>query len=102
MRALFFAGRDRSARPTPSPQTFRAGCTKTARSDRSLFGMRNPIPITADRPFPLPDRVLSDGWWLIERARPVERAALRLVGREEDASERHRSEGQRTEVVVRI
>jgi hypothetical protein len=61
--------------------------------------MRNPIAITADRPFPLPDRVLSDGWWLIERARPVERAALRLVSTQEGQRERDRSERSRAEVV---
>ena len=25
--------------------------------------MRNPIQPSLDRPFPLPDRILRDGWW---------------------------------------
>jgi hypothetical protein len=60
--------------------------------------MRNPIQSTADRPFPLPDRVISDGWWLIERARPVTRVAPRIVAREEAEHERDRGEGHRTAV----
>jgi hypothetical protein len=57
--------------------------------------MRNPIVATADRPIPLPDRVLSDGWWLIRPAAPVaERKRLWTVTSEEGARERDRSKGR--------
>jgi hypothetical protein len=31
--------------------------------------MRNPIQATPDRPFPLPDCILQDAWWLTEPPR---------------------------------
>ena len=40
--------------------------------------MRNPIHPTADRPIPLPDCILSDGWWLTGRAQPVEDGLRRV------------------------
>jgi hypothetical protein len=55
--------------------------------------MRNTIAVTADRPIPLPDRILRDGWWLIARPTPspdVER--LRVVGRGEGQGERDSGE----------
>jgi hypothetical protein len=59
--------------------------------------MRNPIQPTADRPFPLPDRILSDGWWLTELPGPVVngRQHVWVVIREEGAIERDRGEGKR-------
>jgi hypothetical protein len=55
--------------------------------------MRNPILPTADRPFPLPDRILSDGWWLIERAAPAEDGSRPWgVAKQEGAIERDRSQ----------
>jgi hypothetical protein len=57
--------------------------------------MRNLIAATADRPIPLPDRILSDGWWLIERAEPIaETRRLWAVTSEEGARERDSSEGR--------
>jgi hypothetical protein len=56
--------------------------------------MRNTIAVTADRPIPLPDRILSDGWWLVARPTPTpvwER--LGIVGRGE--GERDRDSGER-------
>jgi hypothetical protein len=59
--------------------------------------MRNPIQPTPDRPFPLPDRILSDGWWLTELPGPVVdgRQHVWVVIREEGAIERDRNEGKR-------
>jgi hypothetical protein len=57
--------------------------------------MRNPITATADRPIPLPDRVLSDAWWLIRRAAPiVEGKRLWMVASKEGGRERDRSKGR--------
>lgn len=65
--------------------------------------MRNPISPTADRPFPLPDRVLNDGWWLTERPGPVVNGTQHVwvVIREEGASERDRGEDQREHLLAR-
>lgn len=59
--------------------------------------MRNPIQPTPERPFPLPDRVLRDGWWLTELPGPVVggRQHVWVVMREEGASERDRDERER-------
>jgi hypothetical protein len=57
--------------------------------------MRNLIAVTADRPIPLPDRILSDGWWLIRRAAPIaESRRLWAVTTNEGAHERDSSEGR--------
>ena len=42
--------------------------------------MRNPIQPSLDRPFPLPDRILRDGWWVDVKRAPRNRPnPLRLV-----------------------
>ncbi len=76
------------------PPTLPAACTKSAIDAVSFIRMRNTIAVTADRPIPLPDRILSDGWWLVARPTPTpvwER--LGIVGRGE--GERDRDSGER-------
>lgn len=64
--------------------------------------MRNPILPTTARPFPLPDRILSDGWWLIERAAPPEDALRHwIIAKEEGAIERDRSQSADGRFVAR-
>jgi hypothetical protein len=48
--------------------------------------MRNPIQPSPDRPIPLPDCILMDGWWVdrSDRERSRSDAALRLVIGERD------------------
>jgi len=45
--------------------------------------MRNPIRATPNRPVPLPDCILRDGWWLVVPARAVsptqDRRAFRIT-----------------------
>jgi hypothetical protein len=56
--------------------------------------MRNRITATADRPIPLPDRLLADGWWLVEPPRrPTETMRLKIIASQEGARDRHNSEG---------
>ena len=54
--------------------------------------MRNPILPTIDRPFPLPDRLLSDGWWVTARAEPVDRNAPESAHIKEGPRERYGAE----------
>jgi hypothetical protein len=65
--------------------------------------MRNPIHPTADRPIPLPDCILSDGWWLTERAQPIEDGLrrLRVISGEEGKSERDRGQAEQGLFVAR-
>jgi hypothetical protein len=64
--------------------------------------MRNPIQPTSDRPFPLPDRILSDGWWLTIAPVPSEDwCEASVVTGEEGAIERDRGEGKRKHIVAR-
>ncbi|HQZ13396.1 MAG TPA: hypothetical protein PK286_10990 [Devosia sp.] len=63
--------------------------------------MRNPILPTAARPFPLPDRILHDAWWLIERAAPQEPSRLWVIAKEEGAIERDRSQSAEGHFVAR-
>jgi hypothetical protein len=59
--------------------------------------MRNPIRATPERPYPLPDCILRDGWWLIVRphkeaaGRDWPRAFQIIEGREEGQIDRYRS-----------
>ena len=59
--------------------------------------MRNPITPSPDRPFPLPDRILQDGWWLVEPRRPERQVDLRVIAgaRDEGRIERHHSREHR-------
>ena len=62
--------------------------------------MRNPIPASPDRPIPLPDCILMDGWWA-HRPDPRPREGgrvLRLVTAEPAGSREGRpSEGVRVD-----
>ena len=69
---------------------------------RQRPAMRNPILPTVARPFPLPDRILSDGWWLIERAAPPEDELRHwVIAKEEGAIERDRSQSADGRFVAR-
>jgi hypothetical protein len=64
--------------------------------------LRNPIQSTADRPFPLPDRILEDGWWLT--AAPMRDGGPRrgwVASSREGTSERDRSESEGQRNVAR-
>jgi len=41
--------------------------------------MRNPITPSPSRPFPLPDCILQDGWWLVEPRPEERRVDLRVI-----------------------
>jgi hypothetical protein len=65
-----------------------------------LSPMRNPILPSPNRPIPLPDCILMDGWWADRRDELRERSGsvLRLVGeREEDPDDRSQRREQRTD-----
>jgi hypothetical protein len=66
-----------------------------------LFGMRNPILPSPDRPIPLPDCILMDSWWADRRAelRGGMRSELRLVvsEREEGPDDRSHQVARRTD-----
>jgi hypothetical protein len=55
------------AQTPESPQTF---CTKSASGALNLRSMRNPITASPNRPIPLPDCILRDGWWTEDERRP--------------------------------
>jgi hypothetical protein len=52
--------------------------------------MRNPITPSPNRPIPLPDCILRDGWWVVERA-DERQVDLRVIAgaRDEGRIERH-------------
>lgn len=62
-----------------------------------LRGMRNPIHPSPDRPIPLPDCILMDGWWADRQAelRAGARSELRLVVSERDEGLDDRSHERR-------
>ena len=65
-----------------------------------LLDMRNPILPSPDRPIPLPDCILMDGWWAERRdeLRVRSESVLRLVGeRQEDPDDRSQRREQRTD-----
>lgn len=59
--------------------------------------MRNPITPSPNRPVPLPDCILRDGWWLVEPCggnRPVELHVI-AGAKDEGRIERHHSRDYR-------
>jgi hypothetical protein len=54
--------------------------------------MRNPIQPSPDRPIPLPDCILMDGWWADQQGGLRERSAslLRLVSSEREEGQHDR------------
>ena len=65
-----------------------------------LLLMRNPIHPSPDRPIPLPDCILMDGWWADRRDELRERSGsvLRLMSqREEGPNDRSYQREQRSE-----
>jgi hypothetical protein len=52
--------------------------------------MRNPIISSPNRPIPLPDCILQDGWWLVE-PRGEQRADLHVIAgaKDEGRIDRH-------------
>jgi len=65
-----------------------------------LLLMRNPIHPSPDRPIPLPDCILMDGWWADRRSELRERSesVVRLGGeREEGPYDRSQRREQRSD-----
>ena len=85
------------------PPSLEKPCTESAIGRGSILVMlRNPIQPTAERPFPLPDCILRDGWWLTGAPLPaVGRRGAWVVTRQEGFSERDRGEGERRHIVAR-
>lgn len=64
--------------------------------------MRNPITPSPNRPFPLPDCILQDGWWLVEPRQNEREADLRVIAgaKHEGRIERHHSREHRKDVTL--